>query len=121
MSKTLTNVLGLVWIVIAVSFFAFSMIVGGAAITGKVVAGHYYVGSHGNYPEVSRGVYLLSAFLSAAFGLSLPALAGVMTWRESRKSSFNPLLWIGPFLALIVGLAFCYSSIHCIVGAFAGI
>ena len=120
MSKTLPIIVGLAWVGTAILFLAFSMIAGGAAVTGKIVAGHYYLGGHGNYPEVSRGVYVLSALFSMAFSVSLPVFAGVMTWHESRKPTFNPFLWVGPLLALVVGLIFCYLSIRCIVSALSG-
>jgi hypothetical protein len=121
MSKRLPIIVILAWTGTTVLFFAHSMIFGGAAITGKIVGGHYYLGSHGNYPEVSRGVYVLSAILSAAFGLSLPVFAGVMTWHESHKPRFNPLVWIGPLLAVVAGLAACYVSIRCIMSAYSGV
>ena len=34
--------------------------IGGSAINGKVEHGHYYVGSHGNFTEVSRAVWTYS-------------------------------------------------------------
>jgi hypothetical protein len=106
------------WLVISFAFLTFSLVTGGAAITGRIAAGHFYLGSHGNFPEVSRFIYLTSAILSTAFGLSLPIFAGVMTWRESRKPAFNRFLWVGAFIALAAGLAFCYTSFRCIVHAF---
>jgi len=121
MSKSAPIIVGLLWVSTGILFFAHGMISGGAAITGKVVSGHFFLGSHGNYPEVSRGVYVLSAFLSALFGLCLPVFAGVMTWRESHKPTFNPLVWIGPVFALVAGLALCFSSVRCIATAYFGV
>ncbi|HWY76965.1 MAG TPA: hypothetical protein VN281_15185 [Verrucomicrobiae bacterium] len=117
MNNRLTLIVVLAWGTVAVSFLVFSLIVGGAAINGKVVGGHYYLGSHGNYPEVSRGVYLLSALLSAAFGLAFSAFAGVITWHKSRKPTFHPVAWIGPAFAAVAGLAFVYLSIRSILNA----
>ena len=121
MSNRLPIVVGLAWVGITVLFLATSMFTGGAAISGRVVGGHFYLGSHGNYPEVSPGMYAVSALLSAAFGLCLPLFAGVMTYRESLKPTFNRLIWIGPLLALAAGMMLCYSSVRCIVAAFSAV
>lgn len=107
------------WIGICLVFFIFSLITGGAAITGKIVDGRYYLGAHGNYPEVSRGIYVFSALLSAAFGLTLPIFAGVLNWVESRKPIFIPVVWIGFLFALLIGLGFFFTSVRCIISAFA--
>lgn len=100
------------------TFLVFSLIAGGMAVNGKIIGAHYYLGAHGNYPEVSRATYVMSALLSAAFGFTLPIFAGVMVWCESREPTFNPLVWIGPLLAVAVGLVACYLSMRCIVTAF---
>jgi hypothetical protein len=110
-------VTGLIWLGISILFFFHSKAHGGAAIHGNETAGHYYLGSHGNHPEVTRGVFMVSALLSAAFGLSLSLFAGVLIWRQARKATFSSLPLIGPVLALGVGLVTSYLSIRCIVSA----
>src|SRR4051812_26095174 len=58
-----------VFIVLAVlapfNFLLYAVIadnIGGDAINGKVDAGRYYLGSHGQYTEVSRAVFTYSKF-----------------------------------------------------------
>src|SRR6185295_19228317 len=41
-------------------FMGIAQYLGGTALTGKIVAEHYYVGSHGQYTEVSYGVFVYS-------------------------------------------------------------
>ncbi len=48
-----------------VNFAAFIIInicIGGDAINGHVTDGHYYLGSHGRYTEVSRAVWTYSYY-----------------------------------------------------------
>ena len=120
MNNRLPLVAVLAWGAASALFLGFSLITGGAAITGKITGGHYYLGSHGNYPEVSRGIYVLSALSSAAFGLAFSAFAGVMTWHKSREQTFHPVSWIGAAFAGVAGLAFVYLSIRCILNALMG-
>ncbi|MDB6018435.1 MAG: hypothetical protein JWR19_2924 [Pedosphaera sp.] len=120
MSKHLPIITGLIWIAASICFFAHSMLAGGAAITGKVVAGQYYLGMHGNFVGVSRGAYILSAVLSAAFGLSLPLFSWVMARQKSQQPTFSRLLWLGPLFSTLAGLSFCYLSLQCIVRALFG-
>jgi len=118
MKKHLPVMVMLVWVGASVAFLGFSLSMGGAAIKGKILSAHYYLGSHGSYREVSRAVYVVSALLSGAFGLSLPLFAGVMTWHESIKPSFTRLTWIGCLFALLFGFVMCWHSFRCIVWAF---
>ena len=118
MKRHLPIIVTLAWMGISVAFLAFSLSMGGAAITGKVTPGHYYLGSHGNYPEVSRTVYVLSAILSGTWGLILPLFAIVMTLHESSKPSFTRLAYIGCLFALLFGFIMCWHSLRCMVQAF---
>jgi hypothetical protein len=118
MSQRFKLIVSLWWIAISLAFLGSVWMLGGAAITGKIVTGHYFVGMHGHYPEVSRGTYVLSAVLSALFSVSFPVFVAVMNWGPSRKPAFNPFMRIALLLALFMGLGFCFSSIRCIVNAF---
>ena len=51
---TIWNGLG---IVIILAFFLFSMIVGGSAGNGYQESGRYFLGSHGDYVEVSSAIW----------------------------------------------------------------
>jgi hypothetical protein len=58
---------GRVWVYLfflaLVNFFAFALValyLGGDAVNGKIADGHYYLGSHGHYTEVSAGVFTYS-------------------------------------------------------------
>jgi hypothetical protein len=112
MSKKLPISFGVVLAVLAISFI---LIPGGTALSGKVESGHYYLGSHGHFQETSRSLFMLSAFLSAAIGLVLPAYATILTiWRESRKPTGNRWLWLGPIFISLFGLGLFFSSIRCL-------
>jgi len=56
----------LFWVLVALAPFNFLLYaiiaenIGGDAINGKVDAGRYYLGSHGQYIEVSRAVFTYS-------------------------------------------------------------
>ena len=119
--SAITIVLG--WLGIGLVFAVFSYATGGMAINGKLVAGHFYLGADGHFVEVSRGIYVVSALLSTAFGLTIPAMSGVMIWSEwgqSRQSTYLRYGWPGFLVALAVGLGVCFVSIRCIVRAVTG-
>ena len=42
------------------AFIVITLYLGGDAVNGQIVSGHYYVGNHGIYTEVSFGVFLYS-------------------------------------------------------------
>ena len=53
------------WIVLlaVINFLAYVLIslhLGGDAVNGKIDSGHYYLGSHGHYTEVSQRVFTYS-------------------------------------------------------------
>src|SRR6187397_35411 len=57
-------VLGISSIAAAVNFFSLvlmNVLLGGDAFSGRIEAGHYYLGSHGTYTEVSQRVFVYSA------------------------------------------------------------
>lgn len=61
---TLWNTLG---IIIILGFFVFSMIIGGNAFLGYIENGHYFVGEHGQYVEVSETLWLISSVWTTLF------------------------------------------------------
>ncbi len=75
--------IGLFSIIAILNFLLFMVITqnqGGSALNGKVENGHYYLGEHGHYTEVSQAVYLLNQAYEiitlAAFGVTF--LIGVI-------------------------------------------
>ena len=52
---------------VLISFFAFYMLVGGSAGIGYREGGRYFVGSHGDYTEVARVLWIASCVLEALF------------------------------------------------------
>jgi hypothetical protein len=63
-------------------FFLTSLFIGGDALNGKIEEGHYYVGNHGNYTEVSHIVFTCSKLhgLSVCLTYPLAMLAGLVYW-----------------------------------------
>ena len=115
MSKKVPIIVGLILAGLVISFV---LMPGGSALAGKAASGHYYLGSHGHFREVSQRIYVLSALLSTAIGLVLPVYATVFTmWRESSKPTGNRWLWLGPLFALLLGLTLSFSSIQRITWA----
>src|SRR5450631_1813970 len=112
MSKKLVIITGLVLLGLVIPFALMS---GGTALNGQVIGGHYYLGSHGHFREVSPGIYFFSAILSATIGVVLPIYAFVFTtWQESRKPTSNRWWWLGPLLASLFGLILLFSSVRCL-------
>jgi hypothetical protein len=73
------------------NFIAFLIVtyhLGGDAVNGKIVSGHYYVGSHGQYSEVGFGTFLYSAIHTCAtvltFVLFISLLLVVELWGEKK-------------------------------------
>lgn len=113
------SVMGVLYFITFAIFFLVSFR-SGAAITGKIVIGHYYVGQHGSYTEVSRGFFIFSACLTALAGLETPLLACSWIWHHSRAAKqpiWHPVYLVASLLSLLVGLAFFFGSIHCILSA----
>jgi hypothetical protein len=55
-------------------------------MNGRVVDGHYYLGSHGRYVEVSQGLFTYSYYhaLSVGFGIAIFFWAA---WKLSQRNS----------------------------------
>ncbi|HEY3762201.1 MAG TPA: hypothetical protein VGN23_10695 [Verrucomicrobiae bacterium] len=112
-TKILTMGAGVILFALVVSF---CLMPGGFALGGKVSSGHYYLGSHGHYREVSRNIFVLSALLGIGIGFMLPVYAIVFTmWRESVKPSGNRRIWLRLFAISLAGLMLLFMSIRCLM------
>ena len=109
-------------VVLFAIFIIFSLIVGGDAVSGKIEDGRYYVSSHGKLKEVSRTVYLLSAF-------SVMVLCGMVTiflswvtkiiFKDLISITFKDikeegLLVFMIYLPPLIGLGFLWGTINAI-------
>jgi len=56
------------------SLFASSMLLGGDGLNGKKVDGHFFLGNHGKYTEVSEAIYTYSRI----HGISLFIMVGIV-------------------------------------------
>lgn len=65
-------------------FIVIDMILGGDALNGKTVAGHYFLGNHGVYTEVNYSVYMYSSFHAASLFITHP-LAMLCGFVANRK------------------------------------
>ena len=109
-----------IWAAAFLTFAAFMITAfawGGAALNGKVEGGRYYVGDHGEYREVARGVYATSAALSViwppALVLGVSQLRGVFPATGDSKKLF---LVLTIFFSLIAA-AFSITSLLCLLRA----
>ena len=66
---TIWNALGMT---IFLTFFVFSIVIGGSAGNGYQDAGKYFVGDHGNYVAVSQSIYTVSSILEVLFWIFIP-------------------------------------------------
>jgi hypothetical protein len=66
-----------------VAFIVIDFCIGGDALSGKSENGHFYLGNHGTFTEVSHAVFVYSVChaYSALFGLVLAAVAA-KTWKR---------------------------------------
>ena len=88
------------WVICALcvlNFFVFAIVagvIGGDAVNGKAVGGHFYLGSHGKFTEVSEDVYTYSRWhvFSLLITHPLAALTGYFAKKERkvRKSRRLP-------------------------------
>lgn len=63
-------------------FFLISLFIGGDAFTGKIEDGHYYVGNHGHYTEVSYFVFACSKLHASSVCITHPLamVASLVYW-----------------------------------------
>jgi hypothetical protein len=57
---------------IILTFFVFTIVIGGSAGNGYQDTGKYFVGDHGNYVEVSQSIYIVSSILEVLFWIFIP-------------------------------------------------
>lgn len=60
------------------AFVIFSMWIGGDALSGKVVEGHFFIGEHGKLTEVSEAVFTYSLWHSRSLFITHPL--AVVIW-----------------------------------------
>ena len=76
MKKDKGNIFITVWLAlgmtIILTFFVFTIVIGGSAGNGYQDAGKYFVGDHGNYVEVSQSIYIVSSILEVLFWIFIP-------------------------------------------------
>ena len=76
MKKDKGNIFITIWLAVGMTiiltFFVFSIVIGGSAGNGYQDAGKYFVGDHGNYVEVSQSIYIVSSILEVLFWIFIP-------------------------------------------------
>jgi hypothetical protein len=74
------------WVILALccanllAYFIVSLEIGGDALKGKVVEGHYYLGHQGKFVEVSEAVYTYLRWHGYSLFITLP-LVGLIGYR----------------------------------------
>lgn len=83
-------------VVIVLGFCVFSMIIGRDALNGYIENGHYFVGNHGEYVEVSERIWRISCVFEILFWISLPLapigafiISNIQEKLERRKNRFE--------------------------------
>ena len=69
-------------------FFVLAVYLGGDAVNGKIVGGHYFLMSHGRYTEVSAGIFNYSRWHVYSTWVTHPLAfaAGYWYWRIKRTA-----------------------------------
>jgi hypothetical protein len=69
-----------------VVFVIVASVIGGDAVSGKAVAGHFYLGNHGRLTEVSEDVYNYSRWHVFSLFITHPlaALTGYLAKKEQK-------------------------------------
>ena len=92
---------------------------GGAALNGKVEGGRYFFGDHGEFREVGRGNYAVSAALSTiwppALVLAVSQIRAVFPETPGTRKLF---LVLTIFFSLVAG-TFSIASLICLLRVFA--
>jgi len=89
-----------IWVIFALAclnfvvFFIVAIVIGGDAVNGKIVGGHFYLANHGKLTEVSETVFTYSLWHVRSLFVTHPL--GMLTWyfakteqkaRKLRRSS----------------------------------
>jgi hypothetical protein len=76
-----------------VAFFIVAILIGGDAVNGKVVGGHFYLAEHGKFTEVSEAVFTYSLWHVRSLFITHPLamLTGYLANREqaAKKIRFS--------------------------------
>jgi hypothetical protein len=84
----------IVWAIDLLLFFIITAYLGGDALNGKAVDGHYFLPNHGRLKEVSHSVFVYSAIHTAIF-IVLGVLAiplAIIANRQRKMRGQNGLL-----------------------------
>jgi len=76
-------------------FLTISQLIGGSAPNGMVRNGHYFLGEHGRYVEVSAPIYRYSQIHT--YSLVLTTVAGLWAFKRGRElheelEDYNPII-----------------------------
>ena len=75
-----------------VSFMIASLALGGDAVNGKIEGGRHYLGNHGQYTEVSSGVWQYSRIHGRSIMVTHPiGLISGLIWVFAVQTNSNPL------------------------------
>jgi len=107
---------------VSVAFFAVTIPAGGTAQNGKVENGHFFIGQHGKYREVSRTGYVVSAagtWVWAFYGFLVGICGVFQPAGEKRPHWAVSLLMRLLGLALVAGfITVCsYETVACMTKA----
>ena len=110
------------WLLVSVAFFGITIPVGGTAQNGKVENGHFFIGQHGHYREVSRTAYLVSAagtwawafygFLLGLCGIFQPGGEKAPHWAVSLLTRLLAFLLLAGFISVM-----SYETYSCFMRA----
>ncbi len=89
-------------------FFISSLLLGGDGLNGKIEAGHYYLGNHGDYTEVICPIYLLSRAQGILLFVSWPfvMVAALVSWTgvgSERNDDIMHAIYLGRAFDLVEG------------------
>lgn len=67
-----------------VAFWLISVFNDGDALTGRIAAGHYFIGSHGRYTEVSKTFFEYSRIHGLSIFITVPLAILAVAWFMGR-------------------------------------
>jgi len=97
--KTLRRICNVIIAVGLLNFASFAVscaILGGDAVSGKIVGGRYYLGSHGRLTEVTREKFRYSQAHAISVFITYPLaiLVGIFVYRKHRTGAGRKRDWI---------------------------
>lgn len=74
------SAIGILGVLNFIALFVGSILIGGDAVNGKIVAGHFYLGSHGKFTEVDEATFTYSLWQVRSVFITQPMamLAGYL-------------------------------------------